>query len=926
LPNLAEGFLKALLGPNETGTRPPSNLPAGAQEIPISPADVSLAYGARTLIDSVANDPWFGFGPSQPMQPLAPAGTMPRTRDYQFGSNLYFAPRTEDPGYISFSQLRMLALYDIVRLCIETRKQQILKIPFQFRTEREPGEKNSQYNKRNLGDDRVVYLNTFFKFPDHENSILNWINMLCEEIFVTDALSIWPVLDDDNKVLALRQIDGSTIKPLHTPQGWRPAAPNPAYQQIVKGAVALNLTAGLCPDCQSKGWHSNALETSVIQTWGGPMQTKRGRCTPLIYFPFNPTVNKFYGFGPTEQVIRTIMMGMGRTVSQASWFNEGNIPEAIACVPDTWGLEQIKQLQAFMDQLSGDISIKRRVRFMPALSQYIQTKEAVLKNDFDEWLARVCCYAFNVAPTPLIRQMNRATSQSSAQAALEEGTLPTLGRIAEVITTAIRQYFGKEFADIEFAYKLDDQSDPAVQQKIADGHLKDGVWCIDEVRDDQGREPLPNGAGAIFRVYTPQGWTPIDQVDDLAQSNLDAAQAKVEQIKNPPPPTMPGQVAAGQKPQQKQIAAPKDSAAEKLLKALPAPRPMSLKKKAILGLLKYTYGSTQINIDSATSIGLQMQILRDSISDEQLAGKGRETQGHVTVRYGIQGAKTDGIRTFFQGLAPFDIQFGMVRVFPPTTNSDDAAVVHVQVISPELELINAALPDYGSFKDADFEYHPHATLAYVKPEFANLYDGIGTLDGMTYRVESIAICPKEDNEPAEIVQLCRKEPLAEKLAKYSEDQPRVPAGEPGGGEFGTIGEPVKFAPSEKMRIAMENHRGGSLEAQRIADQQERIISKALGLPRTPDNSPFDLRSAKIGVECKTMVESKNGKVTMNKDAIGRKVADAKGPPPLKYYTVVADKRGGSTQYYYKAGVGSFNVSAMTKTNLTELRGILRGKH
>ena len=453
------------------------------------------------------------------------------------------------------------------------------------------------------------------------------------------------------------------------------------------------------------------------------------------------------------------------------------------------------------------------------------------------------------------------------------------------------------------------------------------MWCIDEVRDDQGREPLPNGAGAIFRVYTPQGWTPIDQVDDLAQSNLDAAQAKVEQIKNPPPPTMPGQVAAGQKPQQKQIAAPKDSAAEKLLKALPAPRPMSLKKKAILGLLKYTYGSTQINIDSATSIGLQMQILRDSISDEQLAGKGRETQGHVTVRYGIQGAKTDGIRTFFQGLAPFDIQFGMVRVFPPTTNSDDAAVVHVQVISPELELINAALPDYGSFKDADFEYHPHATLAYVKPEFANLYDGIGTLDGMTYRVESIAICPKEDNEPAEIVQLCRKEPLAEKLAKYSEDQPRVPAGEPGGGEFGTIGEPVKFAPSEKMRIAMENHRGGSLEAQRIADQQERIISKALGLPRTPDNSPFDLRSAKIGVECKTMLESKNGKITMNKDAIGRKVADAKGPPPLKYYyTVVADKRGGSTQYYYKAGVGSFNVSAMTKTNLTELRGILRGKH
>ena len=166
--------------------------------------------------------------------------------------------------------------------------------------------------------------------------------------------------------------------------------------------------------------------------------------------------------------------------------------------------------------------------------------------------------------------------------------------------------------------------------------------------------------------------------------------------------------------------------------------------------------------------------------------------------------------------------------------------------------------------------------------------------------------------------------VVDKVRKGSPDQPRVPAGQHGGGEFGSGGGGVAvvFQPSEKMQRAMEAYKGGGLEAQRIADKQEGIMSRALGVPRTADNSAFDCRNDKVGIELKTMIESKNGKITMNKAALARKLAEAK-KDNLKMFTVVADKRGGSTSYYYREGVGSFRVGSMTPVSLSELRSIVR---
>ena len=140
-----------------------------------------------------------------------------------------------------------------------------------------------------------------------------------------------------------------------------------------------------------------------------------------------------------------------------------------------------------------------------------------------------------------------------------------------------------------------------------------------------------------------------------------------------------------------------------------------------------------------------------------------------------------------------------------------------------------------------------------------------------------------------------------------------------GSPMGAAG--FKFAPTERMIRAMKAYKGGGAEAQKAADEQERIVSKALGVPRTKDNSAFDLRNDRLGIELKTMTESAHGKITMTKTALARKNDEIKSSH-IKAYTVVADKRAGGTTYYVKAGVGSFRVNSMTQATLSEIKAMV----
>lgn len=167
------------------------------------------------------------------------------------------------------------------------------------------------------------------------------------------------------------------------------------------------------------------------------------------------------------------------------------------------------------------------------------------------------------------------------------------------------------------------------------------------------------------------------------------------------------------------------------------------------------------------------------------------------------------------------------------------------------------------------------------------------------------------------------------LLLKSQPAPTVPLHEAGGGEWVTIhGHPVLIGGSVSDRV--ERAKASAVvtgqHSQAIADHSEEVLSKGVGLPRTPDNAAFDLRNDDVGIEVKTLVNGKNEKITMSKKALERKLAEQRADK-LRAYTVVADRRtGGLTgkaTYYVKEGLGSFRLSSMTKIGLGDLKAMVK---
>ena len=119
--------------------------------------------------------------------------------------------------------------------------------------------------------------------------------------------------------------------------------------------------------------------------------------------------------------------------------------------------------------------------------------------------------------------------------------------------------------------------------------------------------------------------------------------------------------------------------------------------------------------------------------------------------------------------------------------------------------------------------------------------------------------------------------------------------------------------TERSQRALATYNPVTPQKVQMAKLSERQIARAVGGVPTADNSPFDiLIKGKIGVEVKTLLEAGNDKVTMHPLSLERKLVEAKRMKLDSTYTVAVDLREGAPKVYYKAGLGSFRLSAMTQ--------------
>ena len=444
---------------------------AGQRQWSLNPYEVSLCFAAR---QSAAAAPpastW--FGPLDPLAPGAPPDVAGRQWDYPAGYNVSLQPR---PDAVTFATLRSLADgHDLLRLVIETRKDQIARLAWSIRPRRAT---------TSVDPARADALAAFFRKPDGIHGWPDWLRLLLEELFVIDAPSLYMQRNRAGMLIALMPLDGATIKPVidawgRTPQPYADGGQTiypVAYQQVLKGFPAVDYST-----------------------------------RDLLYRPRNPRVNKAYGFSPVEQVMTTVNIALRRQLFLMDYFTDGNIPDSLIGVPDTWTPDQIASYQKYWDAyFSGDAARRRRAKFVPGgvAKTFIQTKEPELKSVFDDWLARIICFAFSVSPQALVQTMNRATAEVQKHLAEEEGLAPILQWVKALIDDLLASEFAA--ADLEFAWTPSATIDPQAQESILSSFTSRGILTLNEARAALGRLPLADPAADTPMALTATGYVPL---------------------------------------------------------------------------------------------------------------------------------------------------------------------------------------------------------------------------------------------------------------------------------------------------------------------------------------------------------------------------------------------------------------------------------
>ena len=415
-------------------------MPSGGVETPIPESMFArLASATRYVISGAGPASW--FGPQQPLAPQAPPEVKGRQWDYPFGVNINYTPRAA--ATLSFDNLRSLAdALPLLRAVIETRKDQIAALNWTVRARDLRGGAGSGA--------RSASVRAFLATPDRRHDFATWLRILIEDMLVIDAACLYPRYTRSGALYSLDVIDGANIKPLIGEDGRTPEPPDPAYQQVLHGVPAADFSAD-----------------------------------ELLYLPRNVRSHRLYGMSPVEQIALTINIALRREQATLEYYNTGSIPDSFATLPKDWTVDQIRQFQDYFDALmSGNSARRRMVKFMPADFKLTETRQSPLKDQYDEWLARVICYAFSVPASAFITQVNRATSQTLRTQAAQEGLVPLKAWVKSALDRVV-QVCLKE-PDLEFAWVGDDELDPLQQAQTIAILVNAGIKTREEARAELG--------------------------------------------------------------------------------------------------------------------------------------------------------------------------------------------------------------------------------------------------------------------------------------------------------------------------------------------------------------------------------------------------------------------------------------------------------
>lgn len=343
--------------------------------------------------------------------------------------------------------------YDVLRSCINHLKREVRAVPFEI-VSRDPDKK--------IPEERIKKAKEFFGrnggLGGLHTRTRHFENAIFEDVMVIGAYAVFLWKKRNGTIHEAVALDASTIRPKVDVYGWQD--PNEAFEQQILGVP--------------------------YRTFGKD---------ELLYDGLDPVTYSPYFVSPVEYLLGVIMSALSADNWNRSWLTDGNTPDALISVPETWTPEQVIAYQEYFDAiLSGNASERRKTRIVPSGTKSVvsQTRHEADFQEFETWLMRRTCSIMGVAPASIgyagdqykesQGESMRSTSVFGAGALLE---------LRKDLYDDLLEMNG--FADLEIRDVMAREEDPTVKAdrlvKTTGGAFK----TINEARSEEGLDPIEGG-------------------------------------------------------------------------------------------------------------------------------------------------------------------------------------------------------------------------------------------------------------------------------------------------------------------------------------------------------------------------------------------------------------------------------------------------
>jgi 8-oxo-dGTP pyrophosphatase MutT (NUDIX family) len=442
---------KAIGDPGELAVSDPAQ-----PGIVLTPSGVPAAM-AQAATDVAQMGPQFPFSPGEPVRPYDGYSRTPREFDFVTSYNVATRPRTHER--VTFETLRgLIEAYDIAQICIWHRIDTLRGLKWKLIAA--DGYSGDVTGAIDLGMAAL-------KKPDRRHNFKTWLGKWMYDILAYDAGALYRLRNRGGRAIGLLPVDGTMIAPLLDYWGNSPEPPAEAYVQYAVGVPWVWLTRD-----------------------------------DLIYEPFRAVNNSPYGKAPIESILLNANTDIRFQLYFLQRFTEGNIPEAFASAPETWGPDQIEQFQGYWDALIyGDQAAKHQIKWMPGGSGITWSNERDFSDQFSMFLMRKTCASYHIVPTDLgfTETSNYSSGESQADVQHKVGELPLMEFTEEVLSQFLYDDLG---LPLQFEWdRGEDQDDRLVQAQADDIYIKNATVDPDEIREM--RFGLPKSARPVQRfVFT----------------------------------------------------------------------------------------------------------------------------------------------------------------------------------------------------------------------------------------------------------------------------------------------------------------------------------------------------------------------------------------------------------------------------------------